>query len=77
VTVTDDWNRIVTGLDKENFAIAENNSKQEIRHFSSEDAPLSLGVIFDVSGSHVRQDIEVREAVIEFFKTANPRMNFF
>jgi len=77
VTVTDDWNRIVTGLDKENFAIAENNSKQEIRHFSSEDAPLSLGVIFDVSGSMSDKILKSREAVIEFFKTANPQDEFF
>src|SRR5262249_36816115 len=44
VTVTDDWNRIVTGLDKENFAIMEGNEVQQVKHFSSEDAPLSLGV---------------------------------
>ena len=77
VTVTDDWNRIVTGLDKENFAIAENNARQEIRHFSSEDAPLSLGVIFDVSGSMSDKILKSREAVIEFFKTANPQDEFF
>src|SRR5215469_743644 len=46
VTVTDDWNRIVTGLEKDNFTIQEGNQIQEVRHFSSEDAPISLGVIF-------------------------------
>jgi len=51
VTVTDDWNRIVTGLDKENFTIMEGNQAQEVKHFASEDAPISLGVIFDMSGS--------------------------
>src|SRR5215467_15575082 len=51
VTVTDDWNRIVTGLDKENFSVLEGSEVQEVRHFSSEDAPISLGVIFDMSGS--------------------------
>ena len=77
VTVTDDWNRIVTGLEKENFSIAENNQSQEIRHFSSEDAPLSLGVIFDISGSMSDKILKSREAVIEFFKTANPQDEFF
>src|SRR5260370_40473907 len=51
VTVTDDWNRIVTGLEKENFAVMEGNEIQMVKHFSSEDAPISLGVIFDMSGS--------------------------
>jgi Ca-activated chloride channel homolog len=77
VTVTDDWNRIVTGLDKENFAVMEGNEVQLVRHFSSEDAPLSLGVIFDMSGSMSDKIEKAREAVIEFFKTANPADEFF
>ena len=43
VTITDPMNRLVTGLDKENFQLFEGNSSQEIRTFSSEDAPVSLG----------------------------------
>jgi Ca-activated chloride channel family protein len=77
VTVTDDWNRIVTGLDKENFTIMEGNQAQQVKHFSSEDAPLSLGVIFDMSGSMSDKIEKSREAVIEFFKTANPLDEFF
>ena len=37
--------RFVTGLDKENFQVFEGKDRQEVRHFSSEDAPISLGVI--------------------------------
>ncbi|MBZ5508804.1 MAG: VWA domain-containing protein [Acidobacteriia bacterium] len=77
VTVTDDWNRIVTGLDKENFSVLEGSEIQEVRHFSSEDAPISLGVIFDMSGSMNDKILKAREAVIEFFKTANPQDEFF
>ena len=77
VTVTDDWNRIVTGLDKENFSVLEGSEVQEVRHFSSEDAPISLGVIFDMSGSMSDKIMKAREAVIEFFKTANPQDEFF
>jgi len=51
VTITDPMNRLVTGLEKENFQLYEGSSAQEIRSFSSEDAPVSLGVIFDSSGS--------------------------
>jgi hypothetical protein len=51
VTVTDPMNRLVTGLDKENFNLFEGKEVEEIKTFSSEDAPVSLGVIFDMSGS--------------------------
>jgi Ca-activated chloride channel homolog len=77
VTVTDPMNRLVTGLEKENFQILENKQPQEIRHFSSEDAPISLGVIFDMSGSMSNKIEKAREAVVEFFKTANPQDEFF
>ncbi len=77
VTITDPMNRLVTGLDKENFQLFEGKDAQEIRHFSSEDAPVSIGVIFDMSGSMVSKIERAREAVIEFFKTANPQDEFF
>ena len=77
VTVTDPMNRIVTGLEKKNFEILEGNKKQDLKYFSSEDAPLSLGVIFDVSGSMSDKIEQSRNAVIEFFKTANPEDEFF
>ena len=77
VTITDPLNRLVTGLDKENFSLFEGKEAQEIKHFSSEDAPVSLGVIFDMSGSMSSKIERAREAVIEFFKTANPQDEFF
>jgi Ca-activated chloride channel homolog len=77
VTVTDPMNRLVTGLDKENFQVFEGKEAQEVRHFSSEDAPISLGVIFDMSGSMSSKIERAREAVGEFFKTANPQDEFF
>src|SRR5258708_11872130 len=49
VTITDPLNRLVTGLDKENFQLFECSSKEEIKSFSSEDAPVCLGVIFNSS----------------------------
>jgi Ca-activated chloride channel family protein len=77
VTITDPMNRLVTGLDKMNFQLFEGNAPQEIRTFSSEDAPVSLGVIFDSSGSMSSKMDRAKEAVIEFFKTANPQDEFF
>jgi Ca-activated chloride channel family protein len=77
VTITDPMNRLVTGLDKENFELYEGKDSQEIKTFSSEDAPVSLGVIFDMSGSMSSKIERAREAVVEFFKTANPQDEFF
>jgi len=77
VTITDPMNRLVTGLEKDNFQLYEGSSQQEIRTFSSEDAPVSLGVIFDSSGSMTSQMDRAKEAVVEFFKTANPQDEFF
>ena len=77
VTVTDPMNRLVTGLEKENFQLFEGTQPQEIKHFSSEDTPISLGVIFDLSGSMKTKIDKARDAVIEFFKTANPQDEFF
>ena len=77
VTITDPMNRLVTGLEKENFQLFEGSSAQEIRTFSSEDAPVSLGVIFDSSGSMTSKMDRAKEAVVEFFKTANPQDEFF
>src|SRR6202012_1113643 len=49
-TVTDPMNRLVTGLEKENFEVYDNNIGQTIKSFSTEDAPVTIGVIFDLSG---------------------------
>src|ERR1044072_8864484 len=77
VTVTDPLNRFVTGLDKENFKVFEDKKEQEVKQFSSEDAPLSIGVIFDCSGSMGRKLEKSRQAVSQFFKTSNPEDEFF
>lgn len=77
VTVTDPLNRFVTGLEKENFRLLEDKSEQRITHFASEDAPLSVGLVFDTSGSMGNKLSRSREAVAQFFKTANPEDEFF
>jgi Ca-activated chloride channel homolog len=77
VTVTDPYNRLVTGLDPDNFRVFEDNVEQEIVSFSSEDVPISIGVIFDFSGSMANKVDKAREAALEFFKTANPQDEFF
>ena len=77
VTVTDPLNRFVTGLEKENFKVFEDKKQQIVSQFSSEDAPLSIGILFDCSGSMGQKLTKSREAVTQFLKTANPEDEFY
>jgi Ca-activated chloride channel family protein len=77
VTVTDPYNRLVTGLEPDNFRVFEDNIEQEVLTFSAEDVPISIGVIFDFSGSMSNKVSKAREAAVQFFKTANPQDEFF
>jgi len=77
VSVSDPLNRFVTGLDKENFKVYEEKVEQEVSQFSSEDAPLSVGLVFDTSGSMGAKLQKSRQAVTQFLKTANPEDEFF
>jgi Ca-activated chloride channel family protein len=77
ITVTDPMNRLVTGLEKDDFKIFENSNEQRIKTFASEDAPVSIGIIFDLSGSMTSKLIRARESILQFIKTANPQDEFF
>ncbi|MBI4466615.1 MAG: VWA domain-containing protein [Acidobacteria bacterium] len=79
VTVTDPYNRLVTGLSKEHFAVYEDKEPQEILYFSNEDAPISLGLVFDVSDSMNDSGKLERgtKAAVRFLETANPQDEFF
>lgn len=77
ITVTDPMNRLVTGLDQADFQVYENNGQQKIRSFAAEDAPVSIGIIFDLSGSMTSKLIRARESILQFIKTANPEDEFF
>jgi Ca-activated chloride channel homolog len=76
-TVTDPMGRLVTGLQQENFRVFEDNVEQEIVRFSSQDVPVSIGVIFDMSGSMSDKIDKSRQAAVQFFRTANPQDEFF
>src|SRR5579864_4681342 len=77
VSVTDPAQRLVTGLRAENFELFEGKKPQEIRHFSSEDLPVSIGIILDASGSMANKMGRVRDAVKQFCEAANPQDEFF
>jgi Ca-activated chloride channel homolog len=77
LTVTDPMDRLVTGLEKDNFSIFEDSHTQAIRTFSCDDAPVSVGVILDLSGSMGNKVVRARGAVLQFMKTSNPQDEFF
>jgi Ca-activated chloride channel homolog len=76
VTVTDPFDRIVTGLDQDNFELYDEKVQQKIETFSTEDAPISVGLIFDCSGSMGDKIQKSKEAALQFFKTSNPQDEF-
>jgi Ca-activated chloride channel homolog len=71
VSVTDPSNRYVLGLEKQDFHLFEDDAPQTITFFSSEDAPLSIGLLVDTSGSMGAKLDTSRRAVVEFLKTLN------
>jgi len=76
-TVTDPNNRFVTGLEKEHFQLFEDKVEQTISHFSSEDAPTSIGLLFDVSSSMGDKIARAKDAAVAFLKTSNPDDEFY
>ena len=81
LTVTDPMNRLVTGLERDNFFVYEKGigpeQLQTIKTFSTEDAPVSLGIILDLSGSMTNKFNRSRQSIKAFLKTANPQDEFF
>src|SRR5262245_64605210 len=77
VTVTDDANRFVSDLKPENFQLFEDKVEQKIRYFSNEVAPVSLGIIFDVSHSMEKKIDFARHAAAKFLETGTPDDEYF
>jgi len=77
VAVTDALNRSVLTLQKQNFAIYEENRAQEIRYFSAEEAPISIALLVDTSQSMSDKIDTERAAIVEFFNNANPADEYF
>ncbi|HEX4999505.1 MAG TPA: VWA domain-containing protein [Terriglobia bacterium] len=76
-TVTDGQNRFVVGLDKNDFQIWEDKVEQKIAYFSSEDVPMSVGIIFDISGSMKDKMSHARDAAAAFLAMGSPDDEYF
>lgn len=77
VSAIDPKDRVVTGLRKEDFAVYEDGQPQRVSSLSNDDVPISVGLVFDDSGSMADSMNSARMAVVEFFRRANPDDEFF
>jgi len=78
LTVTDLYGRYVSGLTKNAFTVFDSNQEQEITYFSDVDAPVSLGILFDVSGSMSGEKIQkARKALSRFVNSSHPNDEYF
>lgn len=77
ITVTDAYGRFVTGLGRDHFEVFDDKVKQQIAHFSDEDAPLSLGIVYDVSGSMKERISRSMRALRRFVETSHDDDDFF
>jgi len=76
-TVSDLNGRLVAGLDRSNFRLTENGVEQKIEYFNVEDLPLSVGLVFDATGSMADKLSSARDAATAFLKTSNPHDEYF
>lgn len=77
VAVRDSDNRAVTNLKAENFQVFEDKVQQNIRYFSSEATPVSLGLVFDISRSMEKKLPFAKEAAAKFLDTGTPDDEYF
>jgi Ca-activated chloride channel family protein len=76
-TVTNDLGQYVLALEKEHFQITEDRVAQKIEHFSTEDVPISVGFIFDVSSSMSNNLTLAKNAAVTFMKKGGPEDEYF
>ncbi|MGH9940707.1 MAG: VWA domain-containing protein [Blastocatellia bacterium] len=77
VTVTDRNGRAVAGLAPRDIEVYEDKVKQTIEHYSADDAPVSVGVVFDTSGSMRDKLDQARDALKAFVETSHAEDDFF
>jgi Ca-activated chloride channel family protein len=78
VTLTDIYGRYVTGLTKDAFTVWDDKEQQDIQFFNDDDAPISMGIIFDVSGSMGKDKLNrAREALRHFVDTSHDSDEYF
>ena len=77
VTVTDSYGTPFSGLSRDRFRVYEDGVEQQVKYFATDDAPISLGIVFDASRSMEGKLSHSRAAVSRFFHTAVGGDEFF
>jgi Ca-activated chloride channel family protein len=77
VNVTDENDRPVGNLKKENFRIFEDRAEQMISVFKHEDIPVSLGLVIDNSRSMEPRKQRLDAAALSFVRKGNPEDETF
>jgi Ca-activated chloride channel homolog len=77
VSVNDKLGRFVAGLTKEDFEIFDDKIKQDIVFFSDDDAPISLGLVYDVSGSMGNFSSRSLTMLRHFFENSHREDEFY
>ena len=77
-TVADKQGRYFSSLKQGDFTVYEDGAPQKLAYFNTGDrVPVSLGIIFDTSGSMVDKIEDVRDAVEHFVKSVAPGDEIF
>ena len=76
-TALDHKGMLVSGLDQENFQVYEDGALQQIKYFSHEDIPVTVGLVIDNSGSMGKKRAEVIAAALAFARSSNPQDQMF
>ena len=78
VTVNDGKGGFVSGLTAENFQVFDKKALQPITYFSNEETPLSVGILFDISGSTDKVDYSImKQGLVRFLQSSNPQNEYF
>src|SRR5215471_17826937 len=77
VSVSDSHGRFVPGLTRDEFQVFDNGVKQQVTHFSDLDAPISIGIVYDISGSMDRSINRSVQALARFIETSHDQDDFF
>lgn len=76
-SVTDKKGRPVDGLGQADFKVLEDDVPQRVDYFSHSDAPVSVGIVIDDSGSMRDKRAEVNAAALNFVRASNPQDEVF
>jgi len=77
VSVLDRKGLPISGLGKENFQIFEQGVQQQVKQFSNDDVPVTVGLVIDNSGSMRTKRSDVIAAALAFARSSNPRDQMF